>query len=242
MAVPVSTLVPAGVLGPQPTVEGATSLTRAHVGGGDGAAPRSVNYVQPSAASAAGAASGCAAGEGGSTAAASSSSAAATTPPLPRREQLPARQRLLELSAEVEIELTSLAASREVAASARVRALTSKTRSICFNLSDAKNPELRSRLLDGELSAGALVRLNTQQMASGSLRAQRDEWKANRLKCAIRPERHLGFQTNLYKCEGCGSRSTRVHRTVRAGQQQVDRARTYVTCTECSRRWEEGGM
>ena len=160
---------------------------------------------------------------------------------MPRREKLPAQQRLLALSAEVQVELTSLAASKEVP-SERVRTLTSKTRSICFNLSDAKNPELRSRLLVGDLSPSALVRLSSQEMASGSLRAQRVEWKANRLKCAIRPERHLGFQTDVYKCEGCGSRTTRVHRTIRAGQQQVDRNRTYVTCVDCGRRWEEGGM
>ena len=64
--------------------------------------------------------------------------------------------------------------------------LTSKCRSICFNLSDSKNPELRSRLLSGELSPAALVRLSSQEMASGSLRAQRHQWHAKRLKCAIR--------------------------------------------------------
>ena len=168
--------------------------------------------------------------------------AQAPVPPVAaaRREHMPPRQRLVALASAVEFELTSLASSREP--SDRVRTLTSKTRSICFNLSDAKNPELRSRLLCGELAPAQLVRLSSQEMASGSLRAQRDEWHAKRLKCAIRPERTLGYLTSIYKCEGCGSRSTRVHRTIRAGQKQVDRARTYVTCVECSRRWEEGGM
>ena len=243
-----------------PLEDGLTPIGAAPIGAVPiGAAPRSVNYVRASAAvsesdpgAASGAASsstyayGSAAESSTSTAvssssSSSSSSSAATAPPVPRREKLPAQQRLLALSAEVQVELTSLAASKEVP-SERVRTLTSKTRSICFNLSDAKNPELRSRLLVGDLSPSALVRLSSQEMASGSLRAQRVEWKANRLKCAIRPERHLGFQTDVYKCEGCGSRTTRVHRTIRAGQQQVDRNRTYVTCVDCGRRWEEGGM
>ena len=159
---------------------------------------------------------------------------------VPRRDRLPERARLLALSEQVEHELTSLAAGRSE--SDRVRTLTSKTRSICFNLSDGKNPELRARLLHAELTPAALVRLGSQEMASGSLRAQRDEWHAKRLKCAIRPKGTLGYTTNLYRCEGCGSRQTRVHRSIRAGQHQVDRARTYVTCVDCSNRWEEGGM
>ena len=101
--------------------------------------------------------------------------------------------------------------------------------------------ELRARLLSGELTPSALVRLSSQEMASGSLRAQRDEWHAKRLKCAIRPERSLGFRCDLYRCDRCGSHQTRVHRAIRAGQRQVDKARTYITCIDCNHRWEEGG-
>ena len=88
----------------------------------------------------------------------------------------------------------------------------------------------------------AKLRLSSQAMASSSLRAQRDQWKTERMHFKIRPERTLGYRTDLYRCEGCGSRDTRVHRAIRAGRHQVDQARTYVTCCECSRRWEEGGM
>ena len=93
------------------------------------------------------------------------------------------RRRLVALAEALEAELTRLAASCE---QDQTRMLTSKCRSICFNLSDSKNPELRARLLSGELTPAALVRLSSQEMASGSLRAQRHQWHAKRLKCAIR--------------------------------------------------------
>ena len=93
------------------------------------------------------------------------------------------RRRLVALAEALEAELTRLAASCD---QDQTRMLTSKCRSICFNLSDSKNPELRSRLLSGELSPAALVRLSSQEMASGSLRAQRQQWHAKRLKCAVR--------------------------------------------------------
>ena len=152
------------------------------------------------------------------------------------------RRELLALSTELEIALTSLAG--ESSADKAIRTLTSKCRSICFNLSDKSNPDLRARLWRGELTPAALVRLTPQEMASSRLRAQRDEWHAKHMvrrpdgSCLIRPERTLGMRCDLYRCDDCGSKVTRVHRTVRAGQKQVDRARTYATCVECSARWE----
>ena len=167
-------------------------------------------------------------------------------PPAPmttvRAEAPPARQ-LVSLGEAIEQALVRLAASCE--RELQVRTLTSKCRSICFNLSDAKNPELRSRLLGGELSPAALVRLSSTEMAGEGLRKQRQEWHAMRLKCAVRPERSLvagsGYRCDLYRCDRCESRQTRVHRAIRAGQRQVDRARTYITCIVCNHRWEEGG-
>jgi hypothetical protein len=117
------------------------------------------------------------------------------------------------------------------------RTLMSKCRSICFNLSDPKNPELRGRLLSGELTPHELVRMGTQEMASLALQRQRSEWQRKRLVCTIRPERVHGFATDLYRCDGCGCQQTRVHRVIRPGR-AIDRARTYATCRECNARWE----
>ena len=41
-----------------------------------------------------------------------------------------------------------------------------KYRSLHYNLKDAANPELRARVLTGELVPGALVRLSNQDLAS----------------------------------------------------------------------------
>ena len=186
------------------------------------------------------------------------------TPREGTRRVLPDRQRLLELAEAVESALVRhVAASSGAGGSSSggggggggsggsggsssassggrdaVRSLTSKCRSISFNLSDAKNPELRARLLIGELTPAAFVRLSSQEMASASLRAERLQWHQKHLKCAVRPERSHGFKCDLYRCDGCGCQVTQVHRTIRAGQRQVDRARTYATCVECKARWE----
>lgn len=41
-----------------------------------------------------------------------------------------------------------------------------KYRSLHYNLKDAANPELRARVLTGELAPAALVRLSNQDLAS----------------------------------------------------------------------------
>ena len=117
------------------------------------------------------------------------------------------------------------------------RALASKCRSICFNLSDAKNPGLRHRLARGELQPEALVRMSSQEMASLSLQRERSEWHRRSLCRAIKPERVHGFATDLYRCDGCGCAQTLVHRVIRPGR-QIARTRTYATCVECKARWE----
>ena len=48
-------------------------------------------------------------------------------------------------------------------------------------------------------------------------------------------DRELFYQ---YRCDNCGGRSTRVHRSIRAGRTHVDRATTWATCTNCRHRWE----
>ena len=113
-----------------------------------------------------------------------------------------------------------------------------KCRQLCFNLKDKKNPELRHKLLSGDLQPAALAQLSGKELASSSLQQQRSEWHQKRLRCAIKPEREVGFATDLYRCDNCGCASTRVHRVIRAGRMAVDRARTYATCVECKSRWE----
>jgi hypothetical protein len=112
-----------------------------------------------------------------------SSGKRAVTHPLPADKL----RHLSRLSGALEEALMRFVASnQEGGRSTGIARLTSKCRSICFNLSDAKNPELRARLLRGELTPAALVRLSSQEMASGSLRAQRDIWHANAIARRIR--------------------------------------------------------
>lgn len=114
----------------------------------------------------------------------------------------------------------------------------SKYRQLAFNLRDPKNPQLRKRLLTGELAPDALLQLSGRDMASVELQQQRSEWKKKRQRECVRERPIKGFVTDLYRCDRCDGTRAAVHRALRAGQRHVDRARTYATCTECNHRWE----
>lgn len=135
--------------------------------------------------------------------------------------------------------LESLASQLEIALRACGTAtFRSKYRQLVFNLRDPKNPQLRKRLLTGELAPDALLQLSGREMASVELQQQRSEWKKKRQRECVRERPLKGFVTDLYRCDRCDCTQAAVHRAIRAGQRHVDRARTYATCTECNHRWE----
>ena len=145
--------------------------------------------------------------------------------------EFPERAKLVAVSSRLEQELSAFAANN-------YRELAKRSRTLCWNLRDPKNPDLRARLLGGQLEPAALVRLTGKELASTGLQQERREWQKKRLLCAIKPKPELGFLTDLYRCDNCGCGKARVHRVIRAGTMAVDRARTYATCVDCSARWE----
>jgi hypothetical protein len=138
------------------------------------------------------------------------------------------RERLDSLASELELALRACATAT----------FRSKYRQLVFNLRDPKNPQLRKRLLTGELAPDALLQLSGRDMASVELQQQRSEWKKKRQRECVRERPIKGFVTDLYRCDRCDGTRAAVHRALRAGQRHVDRARTYATCTECNHRWE----
>ena len=113
-----------------------------------------------------------------------------------------------------------------------------KLRQLVFNLKDPKNPNLRARLLAGDLGAADLLRLTSDQLAGSELQQQRSEWRRKGKLRAMRPQCSSGYETDLYRCDNCGESKTKVHRTIRAGRTHVDRATTWASCVGCRHRWE----
>ncbi|PNH08820.1 Transcription elongation factor A protein 1 [Tetrabaena socialis] len=110
-----------------------------------------------------------------------------------------------------------------------------KARSLCFNLKDAKNPDLRERVLSGSVPAEALVRMSAEEMASDEQKRKNKE-----LKDWLAKEATLGLNntasTDMFQCGRCKQRKTTYYQLqTRSADEPMT---TFVTCVNCQARWK----
>lgn len=82
-----------------------------------------------------------------------------------------------------------------------------KLRSLCFNLKNPKNPELRDSIMMAEVSATKLCLMTHSEMASEELKQERQRILKYHMEAA---QAKLPNQTStdMFKCGKCGRRET----------------------------------
>lgn len=110
-----------------------------------------------------------------------------------------------------------------------------KYRSIMFNLRDSNNPDLRRRVLTGEISPEKLITLSAEDMASDKRKQENNQIKE---KALFDCERGLAAKasTDQFKCGRCGQRKcTYYQMQTRSADEPMT---TYVTCVNCDNHWK----
>ncbi|KAG2422773.1 hypothetical protein HXX76_015793 [Chlamydomonas incerta] len=111
-----------------------------------------------------------------------------------------------------------------------------KARSLCFNLKDAKNPDLRERVLSGSVPPDTLVRLSAEEMASDEQKKKNRELKDWLAKEAVRGGTAAAATTDMFQCGRCKQRKTTYYQLqTRSADEPMT---TFVTCTNCGQRWK----
>lgn len=110
-----------------------------------------------------------------------------------------------------------------------------KYRSIMFNIRDEKNPDLRRRVLLGEVKPEKLVTMTPEEMASDARQRQIENIKEKALfECQRGSEQTA--TTDQFKCSRCGQRKcTYYQMQTRSADEPMT---TYVTCVNCNKRWK----
>lgn len=110
-----------------------------------------------------------------------------------------------------------------------------KYRSIMFNIRDEKNPDLRKRVLLGEVKPERLVTMSPEEMASDERQRQIENIKEKALfECQRGGE--ATATTDQFKCSRCGQRKcTYYQMQTRSADEPMT---TYVTCVNCGKRWK----
>eukprot|EP00899_Mesostigma_viride_P015819 jgi/Mesvir1/24238/Mv10944-RA.1 len=124
-----------------------------------------------------------------------------------------------------------------VGASKDMKEYKAKYRTIHFNLKDPKNPDLRHRVLSGNLHPSTLLRLTPEEMASEAKRAENSRIRMAALNESLRGSNELqGGTTDQFRCGKCKQRKcTYFQMQTRSADEPMT---TFVTCVNCNNRWK----
>jgi len=111
-----------------------------------------------------------------------------------------------------------------------------KFRSLCFNLKDEKNPDLRQDVLYGNITPKQLLQMSPEDMASKEMAKQRQEIARKKME-EIKPDRDSkAASTDQFRCGKCHKRETTYYQMqTRSADEPMT---TFVTCTNCGNRWK----
>lgn len=110
-----------------------------------------------------------------------------------------------------------------------------KYRSIMFNIKDPKNPDLRRRVLLGEVRPDRLLNMTPEEMASDERQREITQIKEKALFDCERGGAPKAT-TDQFKCGRCGQRKcTYYQMQTRSADEPMT---TYVTCVNCNNHWK----
>ena len=109
--------------------------------------------------------------------------------------------------------------------------------SILFNLKDPKNPDLRRKVLLGEIKPESLVTMSAEEMASHKRQSENIQIQLKRLKrCVHDADEEEKATTDMFQCSRCRERKcTYYQMQTRSADEPMT---TYVTCVKCNKHWK----
>ncbi|XP_030937629.1 transcription elongation factor TFIIS-like [Quercus lobata] len=107
--------------------------------------------------------------------------------------------------------------------------------SIMFNLKDPKNPDLRRKVLLGEIKPESLVTMSAKEMASPKRQSENIQISGD-ATCVHDADEEEKATTDMFQCSRCRERKcTYYQMQTRSADEPMT---TYVTCVKCNKRWK----
>eukprot|EP01024_Parvocaulis_polyphysoides_P042280 TRINITY_DN3869_c1_g1_i1.p1 TRINITY_DN3869_c1_g1~~TRINITY_DN3869_c1_g1_i1.p1 ORF type:complete len:327 (+),score=59.58 TRINITY_DN3869_c1_g1_i1:120-1100(+) len=112
----------------------------------------------------------------------------------------------------------------------------SKVKSLIFNLKDPKNPDLRGRVLSGEVDGAQFVTMTAEEMQSEAKKKEDEKIRQEVTKEAQRGMDKSEGTTDQFQCGKCKQRKCKYFQMqTRSADEPMT---TFVTCMECGNKWK----
>jgi transcription elongation factor S-II len=112
---------------------------------------------------------------------------------------------------------------------------TQRIRTLTSNIRQKNNPELRSRINNGELPAAQLIKMSTKELAPESLKKELEEIKKKNLFNAQGATQERAV-TDRFTCGKCKEKKVSYYQLqTRSADEPLT---TFCTCENCGNRWK----
>ncbi|KAJ2373028.1 transcription elongation factor TFIIS, partial [Coemansia sp. RSA 2607] len=109
-----------------------------------------------------------------------------------------------------------------------------RIRSLCLNLRDKKNPDLRNSVINGNISVERFCSMSSEEMASKELKETINKMKEENLSNAKAPVAEVAI-TDQFRCANCKNRKCSYYQMqTRSADEPMT---TFVTCVVCNHKW-----
>jgi transcription elongation factor S-II len=104
------------------------------------------------------------------------------------------------------------------------------------NLGDDKNPELRRRVITGEISPNEIAKMTTMEMASDDMKQLRKEYRKEGIReSQMAMASQSGSTAAILKCGRCKKTNCTYNQVqTLSGDEPMT---TFAYCNECGNRW-----